>query len=110
MESKEILVVYMYIEIPVLLYRWIHSEWSQCSKSCGGGHRTRNVSCVQVHQDELKPIQTPGQCDDETKPASQEKCNYYPCHNHWHREDWSRVCNATSCLNIFCFTYLIVFC
>jgi len=77
----------------IIHFRWIHSDWTQCSKSCEGGYRTRNVSCVQVYQDEVEPIQTTTECDDETKPSSLDRCNNHPCHNHWHSGNWSRVRN-----------------
>jgi len=51
----------------------------------------RNVSCMQVIRDGVEPIQTPGKCDTETKPASQHECNKHPCRNHWHTGEWSRV-------------------
>jgi hypothetical protein len=32
---------------PVIEYRWNTTEWSECSKSCNGGVRTRNSSCLE---------------------------------------------------------------
>jgi hypothetical protein len=31
---------------PLTEYRWNVSEWSGCSRTCNGGFRTRNVSCL----------------------------------------------------------------
>ena len=33
---------------PITEYRWNVSEWSECSRTCGGGIRTRNVTCLNV--------------------------------------------------------------
>ncbi|XP_065916641.1 papilin-like isoform X2 [Dysidea avara] len=74
---------------PACPSEWTHSDWTHCSKSCGGGDRMRDVSCIQVIRDGVQPIQTPGKCDSETKPASLHECNKHPCHNHWHTGDWS---------------------
>ena len=55
----------------------------------------RDVSCIQVIRDGVQPIQTPGKCDSETKPASLHECNKHPCHSHWHTGDWSIVSYKT---------------
>jgi len=61
-----------------------------CSKSCGGGHKKRNVTCAQM---EIAPVLTPapGKCDSTTKPVTHHACNMHPCHNHWHSGQWSQV-------------------
>lgn len=32
-----------------LRFRWLPGDWSECSASCGGGHQTRDVFCVESH-------------------------------------------------------------
>ncbi|XP_065902565.1 A disintegrin and metalloproteinase with thrombospondin motifs 7-like isoform X2 [Dysidea avara] len=90
MNSKRPFPTTRFCDQPACPSEWMHSDWTQCSKSCGGGNMTRNVSCAQVYQDEVEPIQTPGKCDNETKPESQDECNNHPCHNYWNTGDWNR--------------------
>nr|XP_031837415.1 thrombospondin type-1 domain-containing protein 4-like [Nomia melanderi]XP_031837416.1 thrombospondin type-1 domain-containing protein 4-like [Nomia melanderi]XP_031837417.1 thrombospondin type-1 domain-containing protein 4-like [Nomia melanderi]XP_031837418.1 thrombospondin type-1 domain-containing protein 4-like [Nomia melanderi]XP_031837419.1 thrombospondin type-1 domain-containing protein 4-like [Nomia melanderi]XP_031837420.1 thrombospondin type-1 domain-containing protein 4-like [Nomi len=49
--------------------QWNVGTWSSCSTSCGPGKRTRAVTCV---------TQGPP-CNHETKPITQEACDYGPC-------------------------------
>ncbi|XP_065902588.1 papilin-like [Dysidea avara] len=90
MNNERLSPTIRFCDQPACPSEWMHSDWTQCSKSCGGGNMTRNVSCVQVYRDEVEPIQTPGNCDNETKPESQDECNNHPCHNHWNTGDWNR--------------------
>ncbi|XP_065916635.1 papilin-like [Dysidea avara] len=83
----------IFCDQPACPSEWTHSDWTHCSQSCGGGDRMRDVRCVQVIRDGVQPIQTPGKCDSETKPASLHECNKHPCHNHWHAGDWS-ICSV----------------
>ncbi|KAL1512823.1 hypothetical protein ABEB36_002345 [Hypothenemus hampei] len=46
---------------------WTVSGWSQCSATCGTGHRTRSVICPS------------GQCHPENRPAHAEYCHNGPC-------------------------------
>ncbi|XP_065900660.1 ADAMTS-like protein 2 [Dysidea avara] len=85
---------------------WQVSDWSPCSKSCGEGHKRRNVTCAHVYRLELAPVPTPGECDNIVKPVTQQTCNSHPCHNHWDSGQWS-ICssgcgNGTQTRNITC--------
>jgi len=61
---------------PVWNYVWATSDWSECSVSCGGGTRTRNVQCLR--SDEI--IKSDIFCNHLTaKPAVSELCNTNPC-------------------------------
>ncbi|XP_069123085.1 A disintegrin and metalloproteinase with thrombospondin motifs 3-like [Argopecten irradians] len=53
---------------------WQSSEWSQCSATCGGGKKTRNVYCTQpdTKLDESRL------CLGE-RPRAEENCNTGPC-------------------------------
>lgn len=33
---------------PVIEFRWNFSDWTDCSKTCGGGSRTRDVNCNRI--------------------------------------------------------------
>lgn len=48
---------------------WTVGPWSQCSASCGTGHRGRTVTCPS------------GQCHPEDRPIHAEYCNQEPCGN-----------------------------
>jgi hypothetical protein len=37
-----------FVICPVTDYRWNTSEWTECSRTCGGGSRSRNVSCLNI--------------------------------------------------------------
>ncbi|XP_076464962.1 uncharacterized protein LOC143296873 [Babylonia areolata] len=52
---------------------WYMTSWTQCSRSCGTGQRTREIKC-------LDPQQRPSsQCPLADKPVSREACNTASC-------------------------------
>ncbi|KAL5004562.1 hypothetical protein ScPMuIL_018018 [Solemya velum] len=51
------------------------SEWSACSVTCGSGHKTRQVMCM----DGNKELQT--DCDLTKKPSERQQCNKRECEN-----------------------------
>ena len=60
------------------------TEWSECSRSCGGGSRTKVRECV------LPPIRAGGlQCTGES--AVTEKCNKEECPAWTEWTDWTQV-------------------
>ena len=69
--------------------RWKVSNWTTCSKSCGGGIRKRDVACVQVIGTKVVSVNSTA-CHGE-KPKLREKCNNHVCHNHWHKGRYSKV-------------------
>ncbi|KAJ8963231.1 hypothetical protein NQ318_018697 [Aromia moschata] len=58
--------------------RWKLHEWSRCSKSCGGGEKTRKVECKQVmaqnHSVDRLPSMCPSPKPPETKPCNTKSC------------------------------------
>ena len=76
--------------------RWQVNKWSPCSKSCGGGHRSRNVTCIQVINKFFDPVTKDPTLCSENQPQSQETCNHHHCYNHWHKGPWSDVSYSLS--------------
>lgn len=56
-------------------YEWRVSDWYDCSKTCGGGERRRNLYCVfnKSH------IVSKYYCDSEKTPNEFESCNMHSC-------------------------------
>ena len=80
-----------YTDYTYFICRWNVTDWSPCSKSCGRGHRSRNVTCVQVKDALSDPgTRDPEECLEE-KPRSNETCNSHHCYDHWHEGSWSEV-------------------
>ncbi|KAF6737551.1 Papilin [Oryzias melastigma] len=55
---------------------WHVTEFGLCSRSCGGGVRERQVTCL---DSDLHPYPEE-QCGSGSKPPSVESCNTQPCH------------------------------
>ncbi|XP_071535997.1 uncharacterized protein [Panulirus ornatus] len=52
---------------------WYTSEWSQCSASCDGGVRRREVTCLDASQ---RPS---ADCFNASKPDTRQPCHLHPC-------------------------------
>ncbi|XP_051706363.1 A disintegrin and metalloproteinase with thrombospondin motifs 20 isoform X2 [Oryctolagus cuniculus] len=68
--------------------RWHYSEWSQCSRSCGPGERSRESVCVNNFGHRLADQE----CQ-ELPRVTTESCNAVPC-SRWATSEWSE-CSAT---------------
>lgn len=71
-------------------YDWKTSEWSRCSRECGGGVRTRTVHCV---EEGLGVEADPSICNILTRPSAVMDCNTHSCLK-WAVSEWSQ-CSAT---------------
>ncbi|XP_075215247.1 ADAMTS-like no long nerve cord [Lycorma delicatula] len=58
--------------------RWHLSEWSKCSKSCGGGMKTRQVECKQVMA-QNHVVNRPVSLCPPSRPQNRRPCNTKPC-------------------------------
>ncbi|WAR00554.1 THSD4-like protein [Mya arenaria] len=62
---------------------WFKTDWSECSKPCGGGLQQRAVRCMA--EDEA----TTGTCADRDRPRESQVCNTQPCSS-WSTQDLHR--------------------
>ncbi|TRZ01016.1 hypothetical protein DNTS_018527 [Danionella cerebrum] len=69
--------------------QWFYGSWSECSKSCGGGIKTRLVACQRPNGERFNDLS----CEILDKPPDREQCNTQPCsiNPHWSTEQWSSV-------------------
>ncbi|XP_015837335.1 protein madd-4 isoform X3 [Tribolium castaneum] len=58
--------------------RWKVSEWSRCSKPCGGGEKIRKVECKQVMAQNHTVDRSPELCPS-PKPPDRKPCNTKSC-------------------------------
>lgn len=73
-------------------YTWQWTDWSACSKTCGGGTQTRIVYCA----DETGAVSTDSSLCTGTKPESAQVCNTQNCAStySWVTGSWSS-CSKT---------------
>ncbi|XP_063528717.1 A disintegrin and metalloproteinase with thrombospondin motifs 20 isoform X6 [Pongo pygmaeus] len=64
--------------------RWHYSEWSQCSRSCGGGERSRESYCMNNFGHRLAD----NECQ-ELSRVTRENCNEFSCPS-WAASEWSK--------------------
>ena len=79
--------------------RWRVKPWRPCSRTCGGGLKTREVYCVRVHSNIKEPVRVENKhCRAEDKPAQhEENCNTTVCPPQWKESSWGSV--STHALN-----------
>ncbi|XP_030765001.1 protein madd-4-like, partial [Sitophilus oryzae] len=58
--------------------RWKVSEWSKCSKPCGGGEKSRKVDCKQVMA-QNHTVDRPASMCPSPKPSEKKPCNAKSC-------------------------------
>ncbi|XP_013409605.1 A disintegrin and metalloproteinase with thrombospondin motifs 6 [Lingula anatina] len=67
---------------------WVIGDWSDCSRTCGGGQKTRVVQCMQkVDQIEEKNLED-SWCT-KRRPIAQMSCNEDKCPPVWVADEWS---------------------
>ncbi|CAK8698557.1 unnamed protein product [Clavelina lepadiformis] len=77
---------------PGLCPRWKYGAWSQCSRSCDGGRRSRRVNCVMSDGRATHDHR----CDVMSRPLGVDACNMKPCPGEyrWRKSAWS-ACSAS---------------
>ncbi|KAK0098756.1 hypothetical protein PV326_004035 [Microctonus aethiopoides] len=78
----------------VNLHKWRTSNWTPCSKSCGGGIKTRRVECT-FKTGNIEHVIDDYRCTrlGIVKPRSQRPCQRVPCNYTWQEGSWSE-CSA----------------
>ncbi|XP_060047729.1 A disintegrin and metalloproteinase with thrombospondin motifs 20 isoform X2 [Erinaceus europaeus] len=71
-----------------ILARWHYSDWSQCSRTCGGGERSRESYCMNNFGHRLAD----SECQ-ELVQVTLETCNDFSCPS-WATSEWSE-CHVT---------------
>ncbi|XP_072571069.1 A disintegrin and metalloproteinase with thrombospondin motifs 9 isoform X2 [Paramormyrops kingsleyae] len=71
-------------------YRWTEGDWTECSQSCGSGHRLREPLCLNRNGEQVHDAL----CAELTRPADTESCNLQPCDFLWITGEWSE-CSVT---------------
>ncbi|XP_058398176.1 A disintegrin and metalloproteinase with thrombospondin motifs 7 isoform X2 [Diceros bicornis minor] len=70
---------------------WEVGNWSQCSRSCGGGSSVRDVQCVDTR--DLRPLR-PFHCQPgPAKPPARRLCGAQPCLS-WYTSSWRECSEA----------------
>ena len=64
--------------------------WEDCSQTCNGGNRTREIKCMQVAADGIEYDVDSRLCSD-PKPSMVEACNNVPCPPEWVAQPFGQV-------------------
>uniref|UniRef100_A0A8C7SKB3 ADAM metallopeptidase with thrombospondin type 1 motif 20 n=1 Tax=Oncorhynchus mykiss TaxID=8022 RepID=A0A8C7SKB3_ONCMY len=74
---------------------WNYGVWGECTQTCGGGRRTRQVVCQRPNGQRLSDHN----CDILDKPPDVEQCNLDLCPGSasWHRRPWNSLACSVSC-------------
>lgn len=75
---------------------WSTGEWSECSKSCGGGQQSRLIQCVQKRAFQREEAVAHSLCPVST-PAQVRACNSQDCPPQWSLGLWSQVTWRKTC-------------
>lgn len=69
---------------------WKPEGWEDCSQTCNGGNRTREIKCMQVAADGIEYDVDSRLCSD-PKPSMVEACNNVPCPPEWVAQPFEQV-------------------
>lgn len=86
MPGKEVELVSLLSSVscsPVITYVFRGSEYSECSRSCNGGIRTREVQCFKASDgvpfEQVNFLDCVYFAEDQTLPSNTEECNTFAC-------------------------------
>jgi len=74
---------------------WIHTQWTDCTQTCGGGRQERTVRCVSIDMNTYERIDV-NSCNPNEKPNSVRDCNRGECNRDaiWKVTPWGE-CSST---------------
>ncbi|XP_052779988.1 A disintegrin and metalloproteinase with thrombospondin motifs 9-like [Mya arenaria] len=75
---------------PCSNYMWKTKKWSNCSRECGFGMKTREVYCSDL---EDKSVNV-SRCVPEKRPKDRRRCSEFPCPFMWNTSPWTE-CSAS---------------
>uniref|UniRef100_H2ZWR1 ADAM metallopeptidase with thrombospondin type 1 motif 18 n=1 Tax=Latimeria chalumnae TaxID=7897 RepID=H2ZWR1_LATCH len=75
------------------LPHWSTSDWSTCSRSCGGGQQKRQIQCVQKVAFQREAVVSYSRCPI-TVPPQEQTCSSQACPPEWSTGAWSQ-CSKT---------------
>jgi len=72
------------------------TEWGKCSKSCGGGNKTRELYCSKIDGTATRIVTASTECvDDQPEVDLVASCNAIICPAFYEYGDWSQVSHHT---------------
>lgn len=71
-------------------FRWMMTEWTPCSRTCGKGMQSRQVACTQQLSNGTLVRARERDCAG-PKPASAQRCEGQDCMTVWEAGVWSEV-------------------
>ena len=74
----------------MIQFRWQTSYWGDCSKTCNGGSKRRNVRCVQKSGTGIE-YDLDGSICNGPRPSDTEGCNKEPCPAEWIAQPFKEV-------------------
>ncbi|XP_063833977.1 ADAMTS-like protein 3 [Ostrinia nubilalis] len=75
--------------------RWNYTEFSQCTKSCGIGIQTREVTCIhEVTRGGTNTVVVPNSMCPQPPPPDRQYCNVLDCPVRWQTGEWTK-CSKT---------------
>lgn len=86
---------------------WWTGEWSECSRSCNGGLRTREVLCKRRISAVEEKVLDDSACTS-TRPSFTEPCSNHSCPPEWLALDWSEVQTRFCSLACFILTFAAI--
>lgn len=79
--------------------RWMMTEWTPCSRTCGKGMQSRQVACTQQLSNGTLIRARERDCTG-PKPASAQRCEGQDCMTVWEAGVWSEVRCSPRCPHV----------
>lgn len=76
--------------LSILICRWMMTEWTPCSRTCGKGTQNRQVACTQQLRNGTLIRARERDCL-APKPTSAQRCEGQDCMTVWEAGIWSEV-------------------